>query len=198
MDEHQAHEEIALIRTMLDKTRRATAESGTLFIVWGILITLALIGDYVLAYFKKYNWEWAVWVAMAVVGWVYSVAYGVRKERKDPVRTYLQTAARHLYFACGAGFILVGLIFPAIGVYSYEAIVVLISAMTGVLFFVMGGIFEWTFLKVFGLLWWAGAIGMSFASISGRTFIYTGLFIVAFLVPAFMLRAKYRRDQARL
>ncbi len=57
MNEMQAKQEIQLIKNMLERTRRATAESGTLFIVWGVLIVLALVGDFVLAYFKKYDWE---------------------------------------------------------------------------------------------------------------------------------------------
>jgi hypothetical protein len=197
MNEQQAREDIQIIKTMLEKTKKATAESGTLFIVWGVLITLALFANYVLAFLDKHGSEWITWTAMAVIGWIYSVVYGIRKERRDPVKTYVQAAARHLYFACGAGFILVGLAFPRIGVYSWEAIVVLISAVSGILFFVMGGIFEWTILKAAGLVWWAGALGMSFVRANDRTLVYAGLFIVAYLVPLVILRAKFRREQNR-
>ena len=196
MNDEQAREDIQIIKNMLEKTRKATAESGTLFVVWGVLITLALVGNYVLVYFKKYDWEWLNWVIVTIVGWVYSVIYGIRRERKDPVRTYVQTAARHLYFACGAAYLLVGLALPRIGVYSYEAITVLIAVVSGVLFFVIGGIFEWPFLKAAGLVWWAGAVGMSFFQPNDRTLVFTGLFVVAYLVPSFILRAKFRREKA--
>jgi hypothetical protein len=197
MDEMQAREEIQLIKNMLEKTRKATAESGTLFVVWGGLIALALVGDYVLVYFKKYDWEWLNWVAVTIVGWVYSVIYGIRRERKDPIRTYIQMAARHLYIACGTGFLLVGIALPGLGVYSYEAIVVLIAAVSGILFFVMGGIYEWPFLKWAGLLWWAGAVGMSFLKrIENRMLIFTVLFIACYLVPSFILRSRYKKAKA--
>lgn len=197
MDEQQAREEIQLIKSMLEKTKKAAAESGTLFIVWGVLITLALIGNYVLAYFKKYDWEWLIWVIVAGVGWVYSAIYGIRRERTQPVKTYVQTAARHLYFACGVGFLLVGLFLPWLGAYSYEAISILIAVIMGILFFVTGGIFEWTLLKWFGLLWWAGAVGMSFIRDHlSQAIFYTVLFIVGYLVPAFILRSKFRKEQA--
>jgi hypothetical protein len=197
MDEMQAKEEIRLIKAMLEKTKKATAESGTLFIVWGVLITLALVGSYVLAYFKKYDWEWLNWIVVTVAGWVYSVIYGIRKERQEPVRTYFQTAARHLYFACGTAFLLVGIVFPAFKVYSYEAIPILIAAVSGILFIVMGGIYEWPLLKWAGFLWWVGAVGMSFLkSYSGRVLVFTILFIAAYLAPSFILRAKYKKEQA--
>jgi len=196
MNEMQAKEEIQLIKNMLEKTRRATAESGTLFIVWGVLIALALAGNYILAYFKKYDWEWLSWVAMAVIGWVYSVIYGIRRERKEPVRTYIQTSARHLYFACGAGFLLVGLILPALRVYSYEAITILVAAVSGILFFVMGGIYEWPVLRGLGLLWWLGAVGMSLIrGVGGRTLLFTVLFVICYLIPSFILRAQYKKER---
>ncbi|MBM3311395.1 MAG: hypothetical protein FJY80_07795 [Candidatus Aminicenantes bacterium] len=182
---------------MIEKTKRATADSGTLFIVWGVLLTLALIGNYVLAHLKLYDWEWLNWVAAAVIGWAYSVVYGIRRQRKDPVRTHLQAVARHLYFACGAAFLLVGLVFPALKVYSHEAIVVLIAAISGVLFFVMSGIFDWPLLRWLGLLWWLGAVVMALVPFPARTLVYAGFFAAGFLVPAFLLRARYRKEQSR-
>jgi hypothetical protein len=195
MNEQEAREEIRIIRSMIDKTRRATVDSAAIFIVWGILISLALIGNFILGHFELYRWEWLNWGGISVIGWIYSVFYGIRRQKAAGVRTYVQNAGRHLYFACGAGFLLVGLIFPAIGVYSYEAITVLISAMTGVLFFVMGGIFEWPFMEAIGLGWWAGAVGMSFLRAEMRTLVYTFLFIAGYLIPVVLLQAKSKRER---
>ena len=197
MNEIEAKEEIRLIKAMLEKTRQATAESGTLFIVWGVLIALALIGNYILAYFQEYEWEWLNWVAMTVIGWVYSVVYGIRKKRKEPVRSYVQAAAHHLYFACGAGFLMVGIALPALHVYSYEAIVILVAVVSGILFFVMGGIYEWPILRWFGFVWWLGALGMSFIKGPGkRTLLFAVLFVACYLVPSFFLRSKYKKERA--
>jgi len=196
MTEQDARQDIQIIKAMLEKTKRATAESGTLFIVWGVLTTLALIGNYVLAHFEKYEWEWLNWTAMAVIGWIFSVAYGIRKARRDPARTYIQVAARHLYFSCGAAFILVGLVLPRIGIYSYEAISPLISVVSGVLFFVTGGLFEWPFLRWAGAAWWAGAIGMSFLPGNDRTLVFAVLFVAFYLIPSFVLRSKFKKAQA--
>jgi hypothetical protein len=195
MNEQEAREEIRIIRSMIDKTRRATAESAAIFIVWGILISVALIGSFVLGHFKLYQWEWLNWGGITVIGWIYSVVYGIKRGRTASVRTYAQNAGRHLYFACGAGFLLVGLVFPAIGAYSYDAITILISAVTGILFFVMGGIFEWPFLKAIGLGWWLGSVGMSALRPGLRTLVYTILFIAGYLIPVLILQAKHNRER---
>ncbi|OGD26157.1 MAG: hypothetical protein A2Y56_00280 [Candidatus Aminicenantes bacterium RBG_13_63_10] len=197
MNDAQAREDIRIIKDMLDRTRRATSESGTLFIVWGVLITLALLGTWVLGLLKAYRWEWAVWVGVTVIGWVYSAFYGYRQDRKAAVTTYTQIAARHLYIACGAGFLLVGIALPRLGAYSYEAISILVSVVAGILFFVMGGLYEWPLLRVFGLVWWAGALGLVLVKGNDRILLYAVLFIVAYLLPICILRAKHKREQTR-
>jgi len=196
MTEHDAKEDLQIIKAMLEKTRKSTAESGTLFIVWGVLISLALVGNYILGSLKLYKWEWLNWIAMTVIGWAVTVIYSIRRGRSEKVTTYVQIAARHVYFSCGVGFLLVGLVFPAIGAYSYEAISVLIAAVTGILFFALAGIFDWPLFRGLGLLWWLGAVGMSFTGEGLRTLIYAGLFVAGFLIPAFLIRAKFRKDQS--
>jgi hypothetical protein len=195
MNEHEIREEIQIIRSMIEKTKKATAESAAIFIVWGVLISLALVGNFILGHLKLYEWEWLNWGGITVIGWIASAVYGIRRQRTGSVRTYVQNAGRHLYFACGAGFLLVGLVFPIIGVYSYEAITVLISAVTGILFFVMSGIFEWPFLMAIGLGWWAGAVAMSFFRAEARTLIYTILFIAGYLLPVVILHNKFKRER---
>ncbi len=197
MDEQQARENIQTIRTMIERTRRSAAESGILFLVWGILITLALIGSYILGSLKKYEWEWVNWVGFTAIGWIFSAVYGYRKERAGAVRTYVQTAARNLYIACGAGFLLVGLILPALHVFSYEAITILVSVVTGILFFVTGGLFEWPLLAGLGLFWWLGAVVLALVHGLDRLLVYTALFVVGYLVPTFLLRARFRREATR-
>lgn len=196
MDEQQAREEIRLIKEMVEKTRKATAQSGALFIFWGFLIIVAIIITYVLAYFHKFHWIWANWIAVAIIGWGYSALYGIRQEQKHKTRTYAQMAAQHLSIACAVGFLFVAFVFPPLKVYSYNAISILVSFIAGILVFVMGGIYEWNLLKWCGLLWWLGAAGMIFVPGDYRTLCFIPLIIFGYLIPGFILRSKYKREQS--
>jgi hypothetical protein len=196
MDEQQAREEIHLIKEMVEKTRKATAESGTLFIFWGFLIIVAIIITYVLAYFHKFQWIWANWIAWAVIGWGYSAHYGIRQGRKQETRTYAQLTALYLSIACGVGFLFAAFVFPSLKVYSYNAIGILVALIAGILVFVMGGIYEWKLLKWCGLLWWLGAVGMIFVPGDYRTLCFIPLIILGYLVPGFILRSRYKKEQS--
>ncbi len=196
MDEQQAREEIHLIKEMVEKTRKTTAESGTLFIFWGFLIIVAIIAMYVLAYFHKFHWIWANWIACAVIGWGYSTYYGIRRERSQKTKTYAQMTVQHLSIACGVGYLFAAFVFPSLKVYSYSVIGILVAFISGILIFVLGGIYEWNLLKWCGLLWWLGAVGMIFVPNDYRGLCIIPLIIFGYLVPGFILRSKYKREQS--
>jgi hypothetical protein len=196
MDEQQAREEIRLIKEMVEKTRKATAQSGAIFIFWGFLIIVAIIITYVLAYFHKFQWIWVNWIVWAAIGWGYSAHYGIRQERTRKTRTYAQMAVKHLSIACGAAYLLAAFVFPPLKVYSYNAISILVAFITGILIFMLGGIYEWNLLKWCGLLWWLGAAGMTFVPGDYRTLCLIPLIVFGYLVPGFILRSKYKREQS--
>jgi hypothetical protein len=196
MDEQQARDEIRLIKEMVEKTRKATAESGTLFIFWGFLIIVAIIITYVMAYFHKFQWIWANWIAVAIIGWGYSAHYGIRRERTRKTKTYAQSAVQHLSIACGAAYLMAAFVFPLLKLYSYNAISILVAFISGILIFVMGGIYEWNLLKWCGLLWWLGAVGMTFVPGDYRTLCLIPLIILGYLVPGLILRSRYKKEQS--
>jgi len=197
MYDHQVKEDIQLIREMVEKTKKATAESGNIFLFWGILCVLAIIGMYVLVFLKKFSSIWVNWVVFAGIGIIYSIFYAVKQERQQGMKTYAQIPVSHLGFACGIAFLLVGLIFPALGLYSYREIPVLVSVVGGILFFVTGGIYEWNLLKWCGMIWWLGAFGMVFVPGDYRSLIFIPLIIIGYLIPGLILRSEYRKNRAK-
>jgi hypothetical protein len=194
MNELEAKEEIRLIREMIQKTRRATAESGTLYFFWGIWIILAIIGNYILVWLEKYDWIWLDWVAFVLLGMAYSTFYGIRQEKRQAVATYVQIAARYLAMACAMGFLLFGLIFPLLKLYSWEVIPPLIAVMAGIELFAIGGIYEWNLLKWCGALWWLASLLMLLVPKEYRTLVFVPLILVAYLLPGWVLRSTYKKS----
>jgi hypothetical protein len=192
MTDDQAREDIRIIKAMLAKTKAATADSGMVFVLWGGLITAAMAVDLVLSQNHLYQWIWLVWLVAGLIGWVASILYGIRRGRREPVTSYVQTAAHYLYIGSGVGFLLVCFIFPLLKVYSYEGIPILFSAVAGILFFVMSGIFESPLLRGLGLLWWLGGIGLIFLAGNTRQLAFGLLIVAGYDIPAILLWAKHR------
>ncbi len=194
MNQTQISKDIQFIRDMIEKTKEKTAESWKFFSFWGILVIAAIIGNYVLVYFKQYNVIWINWTVFMLVGIFFMVFYISKKEKTSRSRTYAQNAIAHLSFACGIAFLLVGFFFPVLKLYTYKDIPVFISVIVGILLYVIGGIYEWNLLKWSALLWWLGSIGMIFLHWHYRTLACVPLIILGYLIPGFILRSQYKKE----
>lgn len=195
MDEREAREEIRFIHEMIEKTRRATAGSWMFLLVWGILAVLGVAGMYTLVLFEKYGWIWANWILFMGVGALFSIVYGSRLEKRSGARTYTQIATAHLSVACGVAFMMVGFIFPILGLYTWGLIPVLVSLIAGVFVFALSGIYEWNLLKWCGLAWWLGALGMVFVHEDYRGLMLVPLIVIGYIMPALVLRSAYRKQR---
>ncbi len=194
MDEQQAREDIKLIRDMLERTRRASAESGALFIFWGVWLILGLAGQYTLLFLQRYDWIWVNWAFFGLTGWIVSAVYSIRRGRKARMRTYAQSATAFVSIGCSIGFLLTAFVFPLLHIYPYAAIPVNIALISGIMQFVQGGIFRWPLLWAAGILWWVGAVVMAFVPGEWRGIVLIPLMVLGYLVPGLIFRARFRRS----
>jgi len=195
MNQNQMKEEIQLIKQMVEKSKKATAESWQYFSTWGILIILAIAGNYILAFLEVFQWIWANWIAFMIIGVLYSLFHLGKKEKSRGATTYSQIAVGYLCFACGIALMLGGFVFPVLELYSYGVIPVIISMVIGIMLFVMGGIYEWTLLKWGGVIWWLGCVAMIFVPWQYRTLLCIPLIIFGYLVPGLILRSQYQKER---
>ncbi len=192
MDEQKARDDIKLIKDMLDRTRRSTADSGGLFIFWGIWIILAVVGNYALVFTRLYHWIWANWTFFAVTGWAVTIVSQIRLGRRERIRTFAQESVAYLSFACGIAFALAAFALPAAGVYSYDVIPIVISLISGVFLFVLGGLLRARLLLAAGVAWWLGSVGLAFVPVNWRGLGTVPLLVIGFLIPGLAFRAKFR------
>jgi len=195
MNDLQAKDEIRLIQEMIERTKKITAGSWMFFLVWGIVVILAIGGMYALVSIEEFSWIWLNWVVFVGIGVVFSIVYGKKLEKLEGARTYANIATDHACFACGIAFILVSFIFPLLKLYSWGLIPVLISMVAGILVFTLGGIFEWNLLKWCGVIWWLGAVGMIFVHENYRALLVIPLLLIGYIMPALVLRSMYQKQR---
>jgi hypothetical protein len=195
MNDLQAKDEIRLIQEMIERTKKITAGSWMFFLVWGIVVILGIGGMYALVSIEQFSLIWLNWIVFVGIGVVFSIVYGKKLEKLEGARTYANITTGHVCFACGMAFILVGFIFPLLNLYSWGLIPVLISAVAGILVFTLGGIFEWNLLKWCGVIWWLGAVGMTFIHENYRALLVIPLLLIGYIMPALVLRSMYKKQR---
>jgi hypothetical protein len=178
---------------MIERTRKTTAGSWVLLIIWGAVAILGVAGMYVLVAVKKFTWIWPNWIFFVAAGIVFTLFYASKLERRG-IKTYTQNAAAYLARACGLAFILTGFVFPLLKLYSWGLIPVLISLIAGILIFSLGGLLDWNLLKWCGFLFWLGALGMVFVHENYRALLFIPLIIIGYIMPALVLRSRYQKQ----
>lgn len=183
MDEHE------------ERMKAGVLEYGPLFIFWGVWIILAIAGMYALELLKKRGWVGLDWVVFLGLGWIYTVAWVVKRTRTGTAGIFPQ-AAKSLGTACGITAVLAGLIFPLVGLYSFGTVPPLVAAVIGVLIYAIGGLYERSLLKACGILWWFGSLGMVFVSENLRALMLAPLIVAGLLLPVLVLRRTIRNSGA--
>lgn len=195
MNDTDVQKEIRLIKDMIEETKKITAGSWMFFLIWGTAVILGVACMYALIGLGKYDMIWLNWVVFMLAAVLFTIVYGRKFERHTGAKTYPQIATAYLSIACGAGFMMVGFLFPLLDLYAWGLIPILISLIAGIYAFSLGGIFEWNYLKVCGTLWWLGAVGMVFVKEDYRALLFIPLILIGYITPALLLRSMYQKQR---
>ncbi len=170
-----------------ERMKEGVLEYGPLLVFWGVWIILAIAGMYALELLKKPGWIGLDWVVFLGLGWIYTVVRALKRPRTGAEPAFPQ-AVRSVGTGCGLAMVLVGLIFPLVGLYPFGAAPPLIAAVIGILAYGIGGLYEWTLFKACGILWWFGSLGMIFVPRGLRALMLAPLILAGALLPVVVQR----------
>jgi len=194
MDEKEAKENIELIRSMIEETKRSTAYSGAIYIAWGVVTLLATLGTYLLVVLELYQYIWINWIVFMALGSVYSFYHGVAQARKAKVTTFAGKILGYTWFACGVSLVILAFVAPLAGLYPGMMVPAVVATVIGIGYFITGEVVQWNLLIWLSVLWWVGGAGMMFLKKESILLVFAFLMSVGYLVPGFILRANYRKQ----
>ena len=194
MDKNKAIENLSFIKEMIEKTRENSASSWKYLVLWGNVVILAIIGMYILSWLELYQYIWINWAFFNTLGIIIQIIIVRKEEAGQRVKTYAQTAISHLGFSAGIGYMMVGLLFPLLNLYSWGVIPILIAVITGIVLFTIGGIIEWNYFKICGLLWLISSLLMLIISDFYRALFFIPLLLISYHYPGYLLYKKYKKD----
>ena len=190
MDQNNVQQEIAIVREMIEKTRRETAESGNFFIVMGLLCSLF---PWVMGMLAKGNSKlfMPAIIIFIIIGLIIGFIISARDEKKEKVKTYAKAIQEKCLGVCGLVCIMVVTLFPMLNAIPWSAVPIIISLLVGIMVFQTGIINELESVARFGFLWFAGAIAMAIIP-EGiiQMAIISVLFLAGWVLPGLILKKK--------
>jgi hypothetical protein len=185
--------ELTIIKNMIEKTRRETIESGTLFIAIGVQWVLFGLGFYFLGRFQLGHLIWPAMMVGLVLTLVISVILGKHQEKLVKVKSYSKVLYANVWLSVGATGILVGFLFPWLHVYDFELVPIIIWPVLGIGFYMTGVIFELRLIQWTSLIWWIAAIAMAFMPGMARFYLTMGSMLLGYILPGFILNHQYKK-----
>ena len=182
---------IRVIQSMIDRTREDFAENPFFYLLWGWLILVAALAQYILLVFFHSPYHYMVWNLMWI-GSVVSIIYGVRHTRKARVRTYMNDAMKLFGIGTGISFTILSLIF------IYKEAWAIAFPVYFVLYafcaFIGGAILRFRPLSWAAIACWLIAVISAFVNYETQLLLTALVVLVSYIVPGYLLRAKNKKQ----
>lgn len=195
MSTTQAEQDLAFIREIMSESRSFATRSGIYFIVWGVVIALAMALTWAFSVDMIDLHPFIVWGVAIVVGWAFSIWHGRRMARSSLA---FHPSGEHigwLWFALGITMTVAFFPGQMSGAIEPTAIPGLAALMVGAGVFVTAVLARIGWLRWIAAAWWiAGAVTITWPG-SYALLLYAGLMVVLQVVPGIVLERMARRPE---
>jgi hypothetical protein len=184
---------LLLIESMINRAKDKFAEDGSMYLLWGWVVFICSLTQFVLLHFYKYPYHYIVWFASWIIV-IYQVVYIRKKIRRRRVRTYTGHILGYVWLTFVIVIFLLAFLIGRLteGDY-YIHISPILLAIYGIPIFLSGIILRFKPLVIGGIGCWILCIAAMLIENYDYQFLLIPLaMIIAWIIPGYLLRAKYK------
>jgi hypothetical protein len=182
-------ESMELIASMINKAKNNFSENGLLYLIWGWVILICCIINFVGDYFLRYPNSYRIWLVADILV-ILQVFYLRRKFKMSKVRTYTGEINGYVWLVFVVSIIL--MVFICIKMKYFSLINPLLLVLYGVPTFLSGVIMKFRPLVIGAICCWLLAIISPFITAQFSVLLIAAAIIVGWLVPGYLLKQKFR------
>lgn len=191
MTQHDALQDLAYIRQVMEQTRRYTAAKGVFFVVWGVTVSVALLLTWLQITGVLGGTNIMIWLGTLPIGWALTMYFAWRQQR--------ESAVPHHAFLIGMNWTAIGIAMGVayfVGVpmqtIGYQAVPGLSALFVGVGIFNTAHLSGIRWLAVVGVVWLLGG-GVMLAWPGLHTLLLMAvLLVLGQIVPGLILMREER------
>ena len=195
MNENEKHmteaESLSIISGMIRHAKNRFSETGHLYLLWGFVIFICCITQFIMLYVFKNQNAYYIWYATWLVA-IYQFYYLFKKKKRARVKTYTDEIIGYVWFT----FIICSfiLVYILIKNNAFQAINASILVMYGMPTFLSGIILRFKPLRIGGFICWLLAITAMFTVYQYQLLLLALAVVAAWIIPGFILRAKFKKE----
>ncbi len=198
MDHITNEQALEVIKGMIEKTKEKQNYTGFYHLLWGILVSFAIVAMYILIEFDLFKLIGFLWALIGLGGAITSIVYSKKTFSKQGVVKYPDLGLGSIWTGIMISMFLVTFIFPYLNAYKWHVIYTMVCMLMGIANVSTGILIKQKMSLINGILWWIGSI--LFLIIKNEV-LFMGVFLLLLVVnniiPGIILykRARAQNDQ---
>lgn len=184
-DHFSPQQSLQLIQSMIAKTKSHMGENRFYFLLWGWVVLLAILVQFVLKVVLHYRHHYLVWL-VTIVAVFATIWHNRRQSSKSKVRTYVGESMNSLWMGIGISFFVMSFIISA-GIGWLHAWPFMIL-MYGLGTFISGKILQFKPLVVGGIANWLIATVTVFLPYDYQLLAAAAAVAISYLIPAYLIK----------
>lgn len=187
---------LEVIQTMINTARNKFSENGHLYLLWGWVVFVCSLTQFVLMNYFRYEHHYLVWM-LTWGAFIYQTVYLYRNKRKEKVRTYADSLIGFVWMVFVVLMFLFGFLFGReMGDDYYKMMSPGFLALYGMPTFLSGVILRFRPLIIGGVFCWIMSISAAYIPYDYQLLLLSAAMIVAWIIPGYAFRAKYKKENA--
>lgn len=185
-----------IIKSMIDKAKNQFSDDGHLYLLWGWVVLVCSLTQFVLLYFFQYPNHYLVWI-LTWLAFIYQFIYLYKKKRKEKVKTYANQLLSVVWITFVVMmFLLAFIIVKESGETSYKYVNPVFLILYGMPTMLSGVILQFKPLKIGAIFCWVLALMSQFISYDFQLLLISMAMVVAWIIPGYMMRNKYKQQKS--
>jgi hypothetical protein len=178
---------LRVIQSMIEKAKQDVANNSFYFLLWGWLVFITAILNFILMRFTDIEHPYIVWNIMWV-GVIASFVKGIKEGRSGKVKTYLGETMKYFGISMAIIYCSLAFIFGKYDLwhYSFPFYILIYAAAC----FFMGSMMQFSLLKWTGLLCIPIMIVSVFVKYEWQLLLMALAVLISYIIPGHMLSAK--------
>ena len=188
-------ESLEIIHSMINKARNQFGENGHLYLIWGWVILLCSVSEFILLHFYDYPKHYQVWM-LTWGALIYQFIYLYRNRKKVKVKTYTGEILGYVWMVFIILMLMTTLLFSVLKPANTQTLInPFILALYGMPTFLSGKILRFTPLVIGGVSCWVLALISAFLPYDIQILFFGLSVIIAWIIPGYLLRKRFQIDQ---
>jgi len=192
MVQDQVADQIKVINEMINKTKKEVAQSGSFFILIGILSAAVTLITGLIEFNGSNNFTLYIVAVFAALSALAGFLIARKEDKNSSVKSYTKTLFWNIWIVCGLAALFIVFILPYFNVIPFRSVPTLVMMLMALGLWLTGVVLELKAFKWISILWIIGILAIAIFNPPFSFFLIALLFVFGWIVPGLLLNRKIK------